>query len=378
MKNVVLFLGLVWFSVELEAQENRKNKSDGGFKFSEIVDLEATSVKNQYKSGTCWSFSGLSFFESEMIRMGQKPTDLSEMWIVRKAYEMKAERYVRMHGKAQFGPGGQFHDIIDVVKRYGIVAESDYNGQPVHYGKPVHAEMDKMALAMLNVVVSNPNKGLSPYWKNAYLGMLDAYLGVLPENVDPKGYAKSTQLEWDNYVELTSFSHIPFYKKSVLLIPDNWTYGMYYNLPISELFDVAIKAIDAGYTLGWDADVSERIFSFKNGVAIYPDVEYREMPKARRDTLFNGPSNEKILSQEERQVLFENYRTTDDHLMHITGYCKDQNGTTYLIVKNSWGTERNDCGGYIYVSEAYFKAKTIALMIHKAGISKEVSKKIEW
>jgi bleomycin hydrolase len=369
---------LLWLSCfSVLAQETRTNKEEGGFTFSNFVEVGATEVKNQYRSGTCWSFGGLSLFESELIRMGLDSVNLSEMYIVRKAYEMKAERYVRMHGKAQFGPGGQFHDILNVVKEYGILPESQYGGQPVFYDKPVHAELDAMAKAMLNVVVKNPNRTLSPYWNKAYNGMLDAYLGSVPPEVKPKEFASNLGIDWGAYIELTSFTHMPFYEQSVLLIPDNWNYSEYYNVPLNDLYETVISSLDAGFSVGWDADVSEKTFSFKNGVAIYPETEYAAMSKAQRDTLFDKPSTEKIVSQEERQVLFDNYATTDDHLMHITGYCRDQNGTLYFVVKNSWGTDKNQCGGYIYVTEAYFKAKTIAIMLHKDGLNKGLAKKLK-
>lgn len=376
-KVLIVALGILVFQ-GLVGQEERRNKTEGGFVFSDVKEVGATSVKNQYKSGTCWSYSGISFFESELIRMGLDSVNLSEMWIVRKAYEMKAERYVRAHGKAQFGPGGQFHDVVDVAKRYGILTEEQYGGQPAYYGKPVHAELDAMASAMLGVVVKNHNRTLSPNWKKAYSGMLDAYLGELPQDAKPMEYANSLGIDWDKYVELTSFNHIPFYEKSELLIPDNWTHGQYYNLPVDDLYKATHQAIQSGFSVAWDADVSERGFSFKNGVAIFPITPWNQMPKAQRDTLFNEPSIEKLVSQEERQEMYDSYETKDDHLMHIVGTCKDQNGTNYFIVKNSWGTNRNDCGGYIYVSEAYFRAKTIAVMIHSNGIEKGIAKKLKF
>lgn len=358
-------------------KETRTNKKDGGYVFSNVQEIGATEVKNQFRSGTCWSFSGLSLFESEMIRMGMEPVDLSEMYIVRRAYEMKAERFVRMQGKAQFGPGGQFHDIIDVVRQFGILSESEYGGQPIAYGKPHHNEMDAMLKGMVNVVVKNPNKKLSPYWKDAINGALDAYLGEVPSSVDPMEKSKSLGLDWDSYIEITSFSHLPYYEKSLLLIPDNWTYAQYYNLPIDEYVLTVKDALKAGFTVGWDADVSDRGFSFKNGVAIYPDVEWSKMSKARKDTIFNAPSAEEMISEAKRQELFDNYVTTDDHLMHIVGSAIDQNGTYYFLVKNSWGSDRNDCGGFIYVSEAYFRAKTIAIMLHKDGVKGGVAKKLK-
>lgn len=381
--NLLLLGGALFLTNEIIAQDTVRNKEDGGFIFSDVKNVGATEVKNQYRSGTCWSFGTVSFFESELIRSGVKNPNISEMFFVRKAYSLKAEQYVRRQGAAQFGPGGQFHDVLAIIKKYGMLTETSYGGQPIAYGKPVHNELDQMAKAMLDVVVKNPNGKLSPYWKDAYEGMLDAYLGPIPENMKMDGkemnsqdYAKSVGLNWDDYVELTSYSHEEFYKPFNLQIPDNWMGWNYYNVPIDELVKSAVNAINLGYTIGWDADVSEKGFSFKNGVALLPDVDWAEMQKERRDTIFNSPSPEMEVNQEVRQQMYEDYSTSDDHLMHITGTCKDQNGKLYFIVKNSWGDETNDCGGYIYVSEAYFRAKTVALFVHKGSLEKSLLKKI--
>lgn len=369
--------------VMVSAQETRFNKEGGGYAFSNFKEIDATEVKNQYRSGTCWSYSGLSFFESELIRNGIKNPNLSEMYVVRMAYSMKAEEYVRRQGKYQFGPGGQFHDVIEVVRRYGIVPEDSYDGKPISYGRPVHAELDAMSKAVLDVVVKNPGKKLSDNWREAYEGVLDAYLGEAPEKLaldgkelTPHEYAESLGINWDDYVQLTSFSHEPFYSSFSLRIPDNWLMGKYYNVPLNELIDVLENAIENGYSIAWDADVSEHGFSFKNGVAIQPSVDWSVMTKELRDTLFKGPIEELEVTQAERQKMYDNYQTTDDHLMHITGYCQDQTGARFFLVKNSWGDDRNDCEGYFYASEPYVKAKTIAIMVHKNSIPKSIRKKL--
>ncbi|MDE0772565.1 MAG: aminopeptidase [Salibacteraceae bacterium] len=377
MKNLGLILGALLTMQFSTAQEVKPDKV-GGYEFTNCTKLEALPVSNQFKSGTCWSFGGLSFFESEMIRMGMPAINLSEMYIVRHAYEMKAQRYLRMQGKFQFGPGGQFHDIIEVAKLHGFMSEADYNGKPVSYGLPVHAELDAITKSMVSVAVKRPNKILSESWWPAYNSTLNSYLGEVNEDTDKKGMKtlKSTGLNLDNYIELTSFTHLEDYKKNILFIPDNWTMSGYYNLPLQDLLSVLNNALNKGYTVAWDADVSDNGFSFKNGLAVVPTAPWGQMSKVERDTIFNSTLNEAEVTAEMRQTLFDNFETTDDHLMHITGKCKDQNGNNFYYTKNSWGTNKNSCEGFLYTSESYFKLKTIAIMVHKDAIPKAIRKKL--
>ncbi len=377
MKNLGLILGTLLTMQFLTAQEVKLDKV-GGYEFTNCTKLEALPVSNQFKSGTCWSFGGLSFFESEMIRIGMPVINLSEMYIVRHAYEMKAHRYLRMQGKFQFGPGGQFHDIIEVAKLHGLMSEADYNGKPVSYGLPVHTELDAITKSMVSVAVKRPNKTLSESWWPAYNSTLNSYLGEVNEDTNKKGMEtlKSTGLNLNDYIELTSFTHLEDYKKNILFIPDNWTMSGYYNLPLQDLLSVLNNALNKGYTVAWDADVSDNGFSFKNGLAVVPATPWGQMSKTEQDTIFNSTINEAEVTAEMRQKLFENFETTDDHLMHITGKCKDQNGNKFYYTKNSWGTKRNSCGGFLYTSEAYFKLKTVAIMVHKDAIPKAIRKKL--
>jgi bleomycin hydrolase len=377
MKRLGFIFGALLLIQCLSAQESKPEKV-GGYEFTNCTQQEALPVSNQFKSGTCWSFGGLSFFESEMIRMGMPAINLSEMYIVRHAYEMKAQRYIRMQGRFQFGPGGQFHDILEVGKLHGFMTEADYSGKPVSYGLPVHAELDAITKSMVSVAVKRPNKTLSDSWWPAYNSTLNSYLGEVNEETDEKGMEtlKSTGLNLDDYVELTSFTHLEDYKKSILFIPDNWTMSGYYNLPLEDLLSVLNNALDKGFTVAWDADVSEKGFSFKNGLAVVPATPWGQMSKTEQDTIFNSTIKEAEVNAEMRQKLFENFETTDDHLMHITGKCKDQNGNKFYYTKNSWGTKRNSCGGFLYTSEAYFKLKTVAIMVHKDAIPKAIRKKL--
>jgi bleomycin hydrolase len=268
-------------SYGLVAQEIEKltNKEGSNYQFTLIKDLEATPVQSQGRTGTCWTFSALSFLESELLRMGKGKHELSEMWIVRNAYHDKAINYVRMHGNFNFSAGGAFHDIPYVIKKYGIVPLSSYEG--LNYGSNTHnhSEMDKMLKAIVDVVIESPqNRVLTPVWTDAVDGILDAYLGDKPTTIEVDGkqydgnsYAKELGLNMDDYVVLGSFTHHPFYEQFVLAVPDNWAFGQVYNLPIDELMEVAEYAIEKGFSWAWASDVSESGFSFRDGLAIVPE-----------------------------------------------------------------------------------------------------------
>ena len=388
-----LIFGLSFLANAQDAKSNQPK----GYQFTDIKRLPATSVKDQARAGTCWSWSGISFFESEMIRMGKEPIDLSAMYIVRHAYSDKATKFGRLHGSMNFAVGGAFCDVMHVIKNYGIVPMDVYKG--LNYGEPNHAfgEIDDVLAGYVNAVIKNSNKKLSTAWKKGFDGILDAYLGEEPEKFEYKGkeYTPRTfadevvGLNMDDYVSLTSFTHHPFYSQFAIEVPDNWLWGMSYNLPIDELAQVMSNAIDNGYTFAWASDVSERGFQTSQpGVAVVPTTDTKEMsgaeiakweamPKGNQtpDAFRQGPAPEKEITQEMRQQEFDNYLTTDDHGMHVIGKAKDQNGTVYYIVKNSWN-QYNKFGGYFYASEPFMKYKTMNIIVHKNAIPKDIRKKL--
>ena len=370
MKTLKLFglIAILFFSFSLYAQEENE-----GYKFKDLTNIKVTSVKNQQKTGTCWSFSATSFVETELLRLNNHEYDLSEMYFVRYAYEEKGMDYVRYHGKFNFGEGGQAHDVMNQIKKYGFISQEAYQGNEYSPGKYIHRELDEILNAILDVVVSKPNKKLTPVWYNAYKAVIDTYLGVVPEKFDINGeivtpleFAEKENFNTDDYVELTSFTHHPFYEKVILEVPDNWSNEYYYNLPLNEFMDVMKTALKNGYTFVWDGDISFKGFSHKNEVAIVPEGDFE----------FISPKEEKNITADFRQQEFDNLTTTDDHLMHITGLAEDQNGTIYYKTKNSWGEDSNDFGGYLYMSESYLRLNSIAIMLHKDAISKEIRKKL--
>lgn len=393
---------LVAASMVTFAQEDTfSNKEGSEYKFTMIKDMEATEVQNQGRTGTCWSFSSLSFFESELLRKGKGKHNLSEMFIVRNAYIGKAENFLRMYGTFTFGAGGAFHDIPWVIERFGIVPESVYSGLQYGMDSHLHSEMENILSAMMKELAKKPQKGtLTPVWKTAFTGVVDAYLGDLPDNMEdfkfthegkeytPKSYANELGLNMDEYISITSYTHHPFYKPFVLEVQDNWALKSCYNVPLDEFMGVMEDAIMNGYTFAWGADVSEKGFSPADGLCILPEDEstiqkrgkdakyFNEVGAEKISNAFVQPVKERDVSQEERQIAFDAQETTDDHGMHITGLIEDQAGTKYFIVKNSWGKDVNEADGYFYASFPYVKYKTMNILIHKDALTKEMKKKL--
>jgi len=390
-----LFLGIIlMISISLFAQNNENEE----YTFIVTKELKATPVKNQARSSTCWAYSGLSFFESELLRMGKPEYDLAEMWIVRHTYPAQAEKYMRMHGSMELAPGGSFEDVVWAMRKFGIVPQEVYQG--LNYGEDqnVHNELDASVKAYTDAIMKAAGRSnLSPAWIAGLEGILDAYLGKIPEKFNyngkeytPQTFMQSLGLNMDDYISITSFTHHPYYKPFVLEIPDNWIWGLSYNVPMDEMLEITNHAINTGYSVAWASDVSERGFAYRKGLAVVPITKIEEMSgsdmarwigvsdRDRETQIMNldKPVTERKITQEMRQLAFDNYQTTDDHGMHITGIAKDQNGNNFFKVKNSWGISDSKYDGYFYVSEAYFLYKTLSIMVHKNAIPKNLANKL--
>lgn len=353
-----------------------------GFQFKEVKAVDATSVKNQDRTGTCWSYSCTSFLESEMIRQGKEVVDLSEMYATRQTYLDKAERYLRFHGKANFSQGALGHDVINVLAKHGAYPESAFDGKVDPEAPHDHGALEKDLKVYLDSLLKD-KRNISPDWKEGAEEILDIHMGELPKTFIYEGVYYSPQkfaeevvaLDPEDYVSFTSFSHHPFYKPFVLEVPDNYSHGLFYNLPIDELTKVAEYALKNGYSIEWDGDVSDKGFNPRNGIAIVPEVDWAELDREGKKNLFKSPVDEKQITQEIRQNAFNTYSLTDDHLMHLTGIVQDQTGKKYYTVKNSWG-EIGPLKGYLYMSEAYFKLGTVSILIHKDAIPTEILEKL--
>jgi len=392
----LLLISALLVSVLSTAQKGKPESKEEGYKFTTVVSLKATPVKNQASTGTCWCFATTSFIESELLRMGKPEYDLSEMYIVRYNYADRLRDNFVQKGKGNLGEGSVGHDwIVEFVKN-GVVPDEVYTG--LNYGMPNHShgELNAFVNAIATVPVKRNRE--SDQYLTIVDAVLDTYLGKAPANFTyngvgytPKSFSASLGIKVDDYVEITSLTNFPFYTQGVVPIPDNWRKMNYYNVPLDELIEVMDYSLNNGYTVAWDGDVSERGFSHAKGVAINPEVEntdgYSAADKARLGKMtkeeltaeaykFSRPFPEAKVTQESRQEGFDSKKTTDDHLMHVTGIVKDQNGTKYYITKNSWGTGRSPFAGYLNMSESYVRNKVIAIMVHKNAIPAAIKTKL--
>lgn len=345
----------------------------GQYEFTVEQDLECTEIKNQQRTGTCWSFSTISFIEAELARLGKGNYDLSEMYMVRNIYTDKARNYVLRQGKANFSQGSLNHDVMRALEMAGAVPESAYSGLQEGDLYHDHSEMEAALKGFLDGVLES--KRPSEKWAGAFEAILDHYMGAVPEtfthegkSYTPSAYGEALPVNPDDYVTLTSFTHHPFYETFILEIPDNYSNGSYFNVPIDELEAITAYALCNGYTVAWDGDVSEKGFSAGDGLAILPE-------DSADKNKFKSPVEELTVTQENRQSAFENFSTTDDHLMHLTGFAKDQNGKPYYITKNSWG-EISPYEGFLYMSAPYFRMKTVGVMVHKDAIPDDIAEKL--
>ena len=363
------------------------------YEFTTVKENPITSVKNQYRSGTCWCFSALSFIESEILRTKGQEVDLSEMFVVGKSYRDRAIKYVRLDGHLNFAAGSSFGDVLHVLNDYGIVPQTEMPG--LNYGTefPEHNELDAALKGYVTAIKGNPNKVLSTAWVNGFDGIVAAYLGEYPETfvVDGKEYTPETYRDalgfnYDDYVNITSFTHHPFYEPFIIEVCDNWRWDSAYNLPIDEMMEVMYNAIDNGYTIAWGSDVSENGFT-RNGLAVMPVEEKKAAAGSDQERWVGKAAEEKkeevkaelpvemTITQEMRQDGYDRKTTTDDHGMHIYGVAKDQNGNKYFMVKNSWG-ETGKYKGIWYASDAFVRYKTLNIVVHKDALPKHIAKKL--
>ena len=392
MNKFFLVASMLLVSIFIHAQ----NDTDG-YNFTVVKENPITSIKNQANSGTCWSFAGVSMLESELLRMGKGTHDLSEMYIVRRNYEDQAKKYARMHGSLNFSAGGSFADVIETLDEYGVVPGSEYIGLEYGEDNHKHGEVDHLLKGYMDAVIANKNRSLSPVWFKGYMGILDAYFGEKPDSFvyngatyTPQGFAENLGLKSDNYISLSSFTHHDFYTTFPVEVPDNWRWAESHNLPLDEFIEAIDNALMNGYTVAWATDVSEIGFT-RNGIAIVPDLESSENAGSDqahwlglsasertnevRNKIGKEILKEKTITQEARQLGYDNYETTDDHGMHIYGIAKDQKGNKYYMVKNSWG-ETGPYNGLWYASEAFVRYKTTNVTVNKEGLPKKIANKL--
>ncbi len=394
MKKLSLLLSVLFVLMSVTAQEKTEEKA--AYQFTVVKENPITSIKNQANSSTCWSFSGVSFLESELLRKGKGNFDFSEMYIVRRNYEDKAGKYVRLHGYLNFAPGGSFADVVETLDEYGIMPDTDFTGLQNGEERHNHIEMDNVLAGYMKGIIGS--KSVSTVWENGFKGVLDAYLGVAPttftyngKSYTPQSFKEYLGLKQSDYVSFTSFTHHSFYTQFPVEVPDNWRWANSHNIPLDEFIELIDNAIMKGYTVAWASDVSEGGFS-RSGIAIVPDenavenagsdqAKWLGLSERERISDITGKIGKEVLkekniTQDIRQKAYNNYQTTDDHGMHIYGIARDQQGNKYYMVKNSWG-EMGPYKGIWYVSEAFVRYKTLSIVVNKESVPSSITKKIK-
>lgn len=378
MKKLIFSLLAGALSLGLSAQ-----KGPEPYQFKPFKVLTATPVKDQQQTGTCWAFSAASFLESEVQRMGKGSVNLSEMFVVRNIYRQKCENYVRRQGDARFGEGGLAHDYINAVRDFGVVPEDVYPGRKDPSKPYNHGQLEKNLKNLCDGFVDQGKSGkLQADWLAEVDKALDAEFGPVPTKFTvngtiftPTSYREFLGLNPDDYVTITSFTHHPFYTPFILEIPDNFANGTYYNLPLNEMMRCLNYSIQQGYTVDWDADVSNEWFSAQNGLAILPEKDWSAKSTAEQNNTFKYWEPEKDVNQDYRQQMFDRQITQDDHLMHIIGILDEAHSGIFYVVKNSWG-EISDLKGYVNVSEDYLRLNTISFMVNKNALPKDVAQRL--
>lgn len=398
MKNLMLSLIALCLALTAGAQTADTTSAEG-YRFTDTKIIPTTAVKDQSRSGTCWCFSTLSFLESEILRAGGPALHLSEMWIVRHSFMDKAEKYVRMHGTINFAEGGASHDVTEGIKAHGIVPFEVYPG--LNYGteKPDFHELSVVLKAYLDAVVKTGDKSgkaLSTAWKRGFDAILDEYFGPLPETFTyegkeytPETFAAQLPIDLDNYIDISSFTHHPFYSQFIIEVPDNWMWGTVYNVPLDEMMQIIDHALEQGYTVSWGTDVSEKGFSRTKAIGIVPEADTESMSGTEAERWgkltdrekeaalykFDKPGKERTITQQMRQTAFDNYETTDDHGMLIMGTATDQAGNRYYKVQNSWNV-LPPYDGFWYFSRPFVAYKTTSIMVNKQALPKEIARKL--
>ena len=390
MKKLFVLAAIVLgFAAAASAQE--------GFKFTDNNEVKKlVPITNQYRSGTCWCFSTLSYLEEEIMAVGGEQMTLSQMWVVRHAYFDKAVKYVRLHGNLNFAVGGAAHDVTEMIAKYGIVPREVYTGQNYGAELPEFNEIDDVLKAYVEAIIKNGNGKLTPVWQDGLNAILDTYFGKRPETFTykgkeytPKSFAESLPIKMEDYIEFSSYTHHPFYSTFILEVPDNWMWHSMYNVPMGEMMQVLDAALAAGRPVAWGTDVSEKGFSRTKAIGVIPeevakntigsDAErWGKLSDAEKQAMINnleGPMKEKTITQEMRQEAYDNYLTTDDHGMVIVGTATDQAGNPFYKVQNSWG-ESGPYKGFYYFSRPFVEYKTMDIMVNKNIVPKEILKKI--